>query len=580
MNVNGINSGAVNWETLLNRLGDVQKTTGADGRETLTVTVKVGEGQTTYTFGVPDDLELPATVDQAAIDTLCAKLLAEKDAFNLTDEQIAMFKENLSEALASVKGSVKTESKNVMFDLYKLMALLVEVAQKQRDAAREMRQAENVQVQLSIQNQADAQRTAALTGLIAGAICCTIQMVATGVALGKQAKAYAKQTAITGESGLASAKQNLSMLKTANSPEAAAKQLATVKAEVGGKPSGVEGKTVEQAVNDGFQGSRDAKARLDAAKGKLQNDTEMLQLFEQLKSSPDTLKAADFAQFSNEEAGQIKTALNKLEVAQQKLEIAQKFEAGGFKSLSTKEKAVYMNMQLEGKADVAACTAEVNACKAEVGAALEAKVNEVKATIEADKTAIENARQEYRAAINADINRFENEYEIAHHEESQITKDTPKAEADAAKAKLAAAEQKLKLARAEGFNKFAEQGITTENEYFQSVKDAQDKATTVDNLRQNAIEYKDAQRTIDRTNTALSVINIVGNSANSMINSITQWQQSSATRKGAEQKKSEEELDQTKDLFNQAQTLVDSVIKLMQAVTQAETQSMRDAIQA
>ena len=49
---------------------------------------------------------------------------------------------------------------------------------------------------------------------------------------------------------------------------------------------------------------------------------------------------------------------------------------------------------------------------------------------------------------------------------------------------------------------------------------------------------------------------------------------------GAQQKTSEEELDQTKDLFNQALSLVDSIVKLMQAVRAAEAQSMRDAIQA
>jgi len=317
-------------------------------------------------------------------------------------------------------------------------------------------------------------------------------------------------------------------------------------------------------------------------------------MFEQMKNSPEVLKSQDFAHFSNEEAGSIKTALNKLEtaekglpIAERKLALAQKLETTDFKDLSPQEKPLYMDMQREGKLDVASCQADVNSFRANIEAgrvelreALSAKVNELKATIETDKTAIETARQEYRTAVNADITRFENEYEIAHHEASQITKDTPKAEADAAKARLTAAENKLKLARAEGFNKLAQDGITTENEYFQNVKDAQDKATTVDNLRQNSVEYKDAQRTIDRTNTTLTVTNIVGNAVNSMINSVTQWQQSEATRKGAEQKKSEEELDQTKDLFNQAQTLIDSVIKLMQAISQAETQSMRDAIQA
>ena len=39
--VNG-NATSVNWEALLGKLGDVQKTTGTDGKEALTLTMQVG----------------------------------------------------------------------------------------------------------------------------------------------------------------------------------------------------------------------------------------------------------------------------------------------------------------------------------------------------------------------------------------------------------------------------------------------------------------------------------------------------------------------------------------------------------
>jgi hypothetical protein len=39
-------------------------------------------------------------------------------------------------------------------------------------------------------------------------------------------------------------------------------------------------------------------------------------------------------------------------------------------------------------------------------------------------------------------------------------------------------------------------------------------------------------------------------------------------------------LDQTKDLFQQEQRLIEQVIQLCSSVTQTENQSMRDAIQA
>jgi hypothetical protein len=218
--------------------------------------------------------------------------------------------------------------------------------------------------------------------------------------------------------------------------------------------------------------------------------------------------------------------------------------------------------------------------KADIRNTLSAKVDQLRTAEVNGKAAVETARVEYRNAIKGDITRYENEFEIARHDVDNITKDTPKAEADATRAKFTAAENKLKFARAKGFDKLAQPGITTENEYFQDVRDATDKVTLVDNARQNTTEYKNAQRTIDRTNTAISITNMVGNSFQSMINSVTQMQQADATRMSADQKKSEEELDQAKDLFSQAQTLIDSAIQLMQAVAQAETQSMRDAIQA
>ena len=77
-----------------------------------------------------------------------------------------------------------------------------------------------------------------------------------------------------------------------------------------------------------------------------------------------------------------------------------------------------------------------------------------------------------------------------------------------------------------------------------------------------------------------NLIAAIGGFSQSFIQNLTQFQQAEATKMGAEQRKSEEELDQTKDLFNQAEELVNNVVQLMNAVRQAEMQSMRDAIQA
>ena len=76
------------------------------------------------------------------------------------------------------------------------------------------------------------------------------------------------------------------------------------------------------------------------------------------------------------------------------------------------------------------------------------------------------------------------------------------------------------------------------------------------------------------------MIMAIGNVAQGCVSSMTEILKAEATEMGAEQQASQEMLDQAKDLFSQCQTLIDSVTQLMQAVLQAEVQSMRDAIQA
>ncbi len=364
-----VNAGAsaVNWETLLNQIGDVQKTQGTDGKETLTVTVKSADGKSSYTFGVPDDLELPQTVDQAAIDSLCEKLAAGKDVFNLSDENIAELKTALTAALGEVAGGVNTESKSVMFDLYKLMALLVEVAQKQRDAAREQRLAESAQIQLSIQQQADQQRTAAMTSMIASIACCAIQVGFSALSIIKQGSAYKQQASTNTE------------------VQAARTQFAEHTAEL------------KQYQSDHWHGAE----------------------------------------------------VTELEGGAQRI-----------RPLTDQQR--------------------------------QTRIADLKQQIAADKD-----------------------------------------------------------------NILREQNIRSTDE-----------------------TYVKASRQISKYDAINNIVMAIGQVAQSFIQNTNALLQANASEKGAEQQKAQEELDQTKDLFNQAQTLIDEVVKLMNAVSQAETQSMRDAIQA
>lgn len=215
-----VNSGAtaVNWEALLSKLGDVQQTTDAAGKTSFTVTMQVGGETKTCTFGIPDDLEVPKTIDEAAINSICDKLLTGKDAFNLSDADVKEIRDNLTRIFKELQtvdaASGASPKKTIMFDLYRMMALLVEVAQKQRDAAREQRLAENMQIQSSILAQAEQQRTAAVTAMIASFACCAIQLGASAYVIGKETAAFKTQVDTLETSGVNAAKAGLTEVKT------------------------------------------------------------------------------------------------------------------------------------------------------------------------------------------------------------------------------------------------------------------------------------------------------------------------------------------------------------------------------
>lgn len=587
-----VNSAAssVNWESLLSRIGDVQKTATPEGKESVTLTMQVGSEPRTYSFGVPDDLELPATVDQAAIDSLCAKLAADKNLFKLSDADIQALKQALTTALSSVPAPSASQTKGVMYDLYRLMALLVEVAQKQRDASREQRKSENEAIQASILAQAAQQRTAAITSMIASFACCAAQVGLSLYMLGKQSGAYSDQSSSLKTSGVESARQNLQMTKVADTSANATKQLADVRAEVGQNASGVEGKTVAQNVQDGFADSRASLQRLDAAKAELQSNGEKLQMYEVLKNNAGDIKSTDLP-----EEGAIKNAYAKYEAYLKKVEemMPEGDKAANlklmddfvrmkqnFSNLSPQDKAWVMDMQMKwpGAKDIGDLTsAEL---KANINTAYENRIAELKTAIHNAPAQIETLRLQYRTAVKSDLQRFESEYNSALHDKAELPADASPAQIEAADKKLAQAGDNLKLARATAADKLAAKDITTAKERALDIETAHSVLKSAHDIRNEDAKFLEATRDIQKFEAYNNIVYACGNVAQSLVQNINALMQANATEKGADQQKAQEELDQTKDLFNQAQDLVNQVIQLMQAVSAAESQSMRDAIQA
>ncbi|MBQ2625922.1 MAG: hypothetical protein IJG18_12605 [Kiritimatiellae bacterium] len=618
LQVNG-NAGAVNWDALLGKLGEVTKTEGADGvagSTNVTITRTVDGVETPVTIRIPDDLDIPETVDQAAIDSLCQKLAADT-SLNLTEEQIKLFHDTLSETLtktlaAMPKDSAQSNIRRAMFDLYKMMALLVEVAQKQRDATREMRLAENLAVQKSILDQAAAQRSAAVTGMIAGAICCALQSAATFISLYQQAKAFNAQLGTEKTAGLDVASKNVDMMKAANNQGNADKQLAKVQQQIGGKPSLTNGHSVQSEVETGFDNSaelRQAQAKFTDTGNALQSATEQRVTADALGRNADNVTPDQVAGLDAPEFADLKSAVTRLDNAKTEFANAKEqlkaqldeipnlpeadkqflLEKGcqPFESLSMADKGRLMDIQRSYPAtrdvkltDLNNAAAKIESAKADIVKASDEAYGKFSEKIGKLEFELETAKQNLRAQIKLEVQKFESSYDSALKDYNEAIKTGSKADIKAAEAKLDKAQNQLTYARAYGNAKLMQPGLTDSKAHLADVEDARSRYLSTQQTRANSVDYINASNTITKAQAYNSLIAAIGSFGQNFVQNWSQLLNAEATKMGAQQKKSEEELDQTKDLFNQAEELVNNVVQLMNSVRQAEMQSMRDAIQA
>jgi len=617
-----VNTGAnaVNWESLLSSLGEVEKTKDVNGKAALTLTMKVDGGTKTCTIAVPNDLEVPQMVDAASLDTLVAKL---KDVgLELTTEQLATFKEAVNKGYATAANALAeakagSGKRGVMFDLYALMALLVEVAQKQRDASREMRNSENSAVRSAIQRQADEQRQAANLGLIIGCTCGAVSAAASlGMMVG-QGFAASKQSSIAEESEFGVVGMKSDMMKAVESPEQAANQLSAVKNDIVNEFSvrkGVllrkddsMGKGLTEGVTNDFNEtintnnqqnpgetleSRyvDAKDKLTTASGEVDTaKNNVANAKAEQRVAEDAVTTAETNYNNAKAAAQLDEKQATFDgLVKDKDQIIAASERGG----KTHEQAVAeYNEHLSAaqtnldnaKASVrdneqALATAKDNLKlkQAEVSNAESNLANKNAALTQAEKN-LDTAKSEYVTSVK----NFAEKYVTKYKDAVQRQRNPPEGvSSDTLAADVKKAKAEMKMARAIEVDALAKNDVLTKTERSTLVTEASNEAdTAVNRLNQNE-EYKAAGNRIQLLLGLNGIFQAIGGTLQSMTQNISALRQAEATRQGASQTEQQEMLDQTKDLFAQAQKLIDAVVQLMNAVRQAETQSMRDAIQA
>ena len=147
-------------------------------------------------------------------------------------------------------------------------------------------------------------------------------------------------------------------------------------------------------------------------------------------------------------------------------------------------------------------------------------------------------------------------------------------------ANVETAANKLQYARAYANNRLAEPGVTTAAERAADIRVAGDQISMAQHSRSVDTAFLKASHELQVGEAKLGIINAIGNAGQNFFQNLTGYMQAKSKKSEAEATKLQDELDQTKDLFNQAQQLVDAVVQLMQAISSAETQSMRDAVQA
>lgn len=589
----GVNANAgvnnVDWEKVLSKLGDVQKTTGEDGKESFTITMKTDGGVRTATISIPDDLELPETVTAESLSSLVSKL--GSCGLNLTEEQISQMKDEITRlyteaarSLNEVSASAAKKRTLAMYDIYALMALMIDVAQTQRNATREMRTSENLAVQKSIQDQADQQHLAALIGMWVGIGTGLLSAGVSGIVMASQGVAASQQNKLVTESGADAAKLQASMLQNTDSKATAQAQLQNTMNKVGdsvatdvcGKfdnalrnsPSGdLRGNLGEALAN-----KTNADARLDTAKAELATAQSTLTTKTQ---TMDALQAR-----YNELGGD--QALNNARTASVNKQnyIVGEINAGrqpDQQTLANYDAQIAQGAEIKSvKAQLDAATQEVNVAKNDVQTK-QGNVRIAQEEVKTADTALANARADYQKTVHGVAEGYRQEYQTAIDRLSNPPEGTTKAEL---KANVQSARANLEMAYAAEADMLATDGVMTAAQRQDLLASAR---ANVDATMDSAYRRMDV-KALDRKLATLQGIGNINQAIGGVLQSMTQnlntVYASDATRQGAETAKQEEMLDQTKDLFSQEQKVIDQVIQLCQAVIQAESQSMRDAIQA
>lgn len=258
MAVNGISMGKMDWTNALSALNAIKGVKAVKDGDVIRIT-RAGSDKT-LTLRIPD-LDSPDVFSPAELENLIKQFddFRNKGDLPTTDAERLTFVNALKNAFSKVletdpvavddllgTGPKRGASKS-LFDVYAIFKLLITVAQLQRNALRDVRQAENAAVQKAILDQAAEQRSAALAGLIGAVAVCGLQLTAQLTMAGVKVAAAKIVNKIKAAAGVDAAKVNLKTSQLADDPATAAKNLKNLGKDLGFDKNG---NSIRQQINE------------------------------------------------------------------------------------------------------------------------------------------------------------------------------------------------------------------------------------------------------------------------------------------------------------------------------------------
>lgn len=268
MSIQGIENGSVDWSAVLGKALSDKGIGAADNGTSVVldgdnVTISVRDPASGE--AVSRTLELPTLNPDSLEADVAGFLLTSADELDQLVQGLKTLASEVGETepqpgeTSAPSPDVRTtDAQKALFSIYELMNLMQQIAQQQRDSAREIRLTELQSEVASIKSQAAHQRQAAVYGMIVSAVTTAVQgamLFGTSVA---SVKGLQKLDQTGAGQGLSQAKADVKTLETALQSPSDATAHATA---VAGKSSD----TVKANVDERLTDVTAAKGRLETA---------------------------------------------------------------------------------------------------------------------------------------------------------------------------------------------------------------------------------------------------------------------------------------------------------------------------